>query len=113
VSLRDRLFWWWGFWRARPRVYVHNSDLKKADAFATHMRRSVAHHLKTSTQRRHHHRDLLTGYAVAMHTGFVMRQPPARVWTGRPRGSRQGVLVGRPVVYTSARGVRVGETEWL
>jgi len=81
--------------------------------------------LKNAPYRREHHRDLLTGMAVAYVTG--LRTQSAR---GRPGPIKYGAstkgarLVGRPVVYERrveppvgstkrVRIVRVGETEWL
>lgn len=123
-----RASWWWGFWRRSPRVYVHNSELRRADALSRRLRFTRAWLEKNAAYRRPHHRDLLTGMVVALSTGLVTR----RAMVGRPRNSRSTgrrrrfgeKIVGRPVVYEKrieprdvnsnapVRIARAGETEW-
>ena len=131
VRWYHRLWWrlsWWVFAlrRSRPRVYVHHTTLERANNILRSRNAMMGRLLRNAPYRREHHRDLLTGVAVAHLTG--LRTQSAR---GRPGPIKYGAstkgakLVGRPVVYERrvepanpfsaerVRIVRVGETEWL
>lgn len=123
-TLWDRLFWWWGCWRYRPRPYVHWSALKQANALAAARRRWVARMMAYAPYRREHHRDLLTGMVVALRTGVRTRNIPGRPGPWRYGASTKGArLVGRPAVYEyrvepkdptkRVRISRIGLTEWV
>jgi len=76
ARLFGRLFWWWGFWRARPRKYATREQLKQANEYARRYRATIARFMREAPYRREHHRDLLTGMVVALITGRRARPEP-------------------------------------